>query len=53
MNDREKSGNEIAQKPDQVKRIDENWYQVKSQSLKYDSWYDVVLTETGLVCENR
>jgi putative transposase len=51
MNDREKSGNEIAQKPDQVKRIDENWYQVKSQSLKYDSWYDVVSTEAGLVCD--
>jgi transposase-like protein len=48
---REESGKQIAEKPDQIKRIDENWYQVKSQSLKFDSWYDVVFTETGLVCD--
>jgi putative transposase len=51
MNDRESSGKQIAEKPDQIKRIDENWYQVKSQSLKFDSWYDVVSTEAGLVCD--
>jgi hypothetical protein len=51
MNEREQSGKEIAQKPDQIKRIDENWYQVKAQSLKQESWYDVVLTEKGLVCD--
>src|SRR6267143_455071 len=50
-NKREEKGKEIAQKPDQVKRIDDNWYQVKSQSLSYDSWYDVVFTETGIVCD--
>lgn len=48
---REKQGKQIAERPDQIKRIDENWYQVKSQSLKYDSWYDVVSTETGFVCD--
>lgn len=51
MNQRQEHGKEIAEKPDQIKRIDNNWYQVKSQSLGYDSWYDVVSTETGLVCD--
>ncbi len=50
-NKREEKGKEIAQKPDQIKRIDDNWYQVKAQSLSYDSWYDVVSTKTGLVCD--
>lgn len=51
QNERESNGKQIAERPDQVKRIDENWYQVKSQSLKYDSWYDVILTESGFVCD--
>ncbi len=50
-NPREESGKEIATKPDQIKRIDENWYQVKAQSLKHDSWYDVIITEKGLTCD--
>lgn len=45
------AGKEIAEKPDQVKRIDENFYQVRSQSLSKESWYDVIRTETGLVCD--
>lgn len=48
---REQKGREIAEKPDQIKRVDDNWYQVKSQSLGYDSWYDVIQTEIGLVCD--
>jgi len=48
INPREQRGQQIAEKPDQIKRIDNNFYQVKSQSL--DSWYDVVSTETGFVC---
>ncbi len=51
MNYREQSGKQIAERPDHIKRIDDNWYQVKSQSLSYDSWYDVVSTETGFVCD--
>src|SRR3989442_15212720 len=51
MNDRELRGREIAEKPDQIKRIDDNWYQVKAQSLSYESWYDIVLTESGFVCD--
>ena len=39
------------QKVDQVKRIDESWYQVEAQSLKQDSWCDVVTTERGFVCD--
>ncbi|MDE2589951.1 MAG: DDE-type integrase/transposase/recombinase, partial [Patescibacteria group bacterium] len=31
--------------------MDDNWYQVKAQSLSYDSWYDVVATEAGFVCD--
>jgi putative transposase len=49
-NEREQSGIAIATRPDQIKRIDENWYQVKAQSLKVGSWYDVVFTENGFVC---
>lgn len=45
---RNREGRKIADQPDQIKRIDNNWYQVKSQSLKYDSWYDVVRTGTVL-----
>ncbi|MGI0088268.1 MAG: DDE-type integrase/transposase/recombinase [Nitrosotalea sp.] len=50
-NERQERGKEIAEKPDQIKRIDDNWYQVKSQSLGYDSWYDVISTNSGLVCD--
>ncbi len=50
-NTRESSGKQIAERPDQIKRIDENWYQVRAQSLSYESWYDVVLTETGYICD--
>ncbi|MGH2612606.1 MAG: DDE-type integrase/transposase/recombinase [Rhabdochlamydiaceae bacterium] len=50
-NPRQEKGKEIAEKPDQIKRIDDNWYQVKSQSLSYDSWYDVILTEKDIVCD--
>lgn len=50
-NQREIDGRRIVEKPDQIKRIDENWYQVKSQSLNFESWYDVVVTEKGLVCD--
>lgn len=46
-----KAGKEIAEKPDQIKRIDDNFYQVRSQSLSKESWYDVIRTETGLVCD--
>ncbi|MEM3170735.1 MAG: IS6 family transposase [Candidatus Nitrosotenuis sp.] len=48
---RERDGKEIATRPDQIRRIDQNWYQVKSQSLKYDSWYDVVFNGTRFVCD--
>lgn len=48
---REREGMEISSKPDQIKRIDDNWYQVKAQSLQKESWYDVVSTERGLVCD--
>ena len=48
---REKDGQEIATKPNQIKRIDENWYQVKAQSIKQESWYDVIKTETGFACD--
>jgi transposase-like protein len=50
-NTRKENGKQIAGKADQIKRINDNWYQVKSQSLGYDSWYDVVATEAGFVCD--
>lgn len=49
-NPREQSGMEIATKPNHIKRIDENLYHVKSQSPKNDSWYEIVSTEGGFVC---
>ena len=51
QNSRKESGKQIAERPDQIKRIDDNWYQVRAQSLKYESWYDVISTETGFVCD--
>ena len=50
MDERKESGKQIAERPDQIKRINENWYQVRAQSLSYESWYDVISTELGLVC---
>jgi transposase-like protein len=50
-NERKNEGKRIAEQPDQIKRVADNWYQVKAQSLKKESWYDVVFTETGLVCD--
>lgn len=50
-NERETSGIAIATRPDQIKRIDDNWYQVRAQSLKQESWYDVISTEHGFVCD--
>lgn len=51
VNQREKEGLTILTKPDQIKRIDGNWYQVRAQSLDYESWYDVIFTEKGFVCD--
>ncbi|WP_245871566.1 DDE-type integrase/transposase/recombinase [Candidatus Nitrosotenuis aquarius] len=50
-NTRQEKGKALAEKPNQIRRIDDNWYQVRSQSLKHESWYDVVQTETGFVCD--
>jgi transposase-like protein len=50
-NPRKEDGRKIAEQPDQIKRVSDNWYQVKAQSLKFESWYDVVFTEMGLVCD--
>jgi transposase-like protein len=48
INNRQAKGKEIAEKPDQVRRIDELHYQVKSQSS--DTWYDLFSTKSGWVC---
>jgi putative transposase len=50
-NNRKYDGKKIAEQPDQIKRIDDNWYQVKSQSLGFESWYDVVLSGPRFVCD--
>ncbi len=47
---REEAGRKIAENPDQIKRIDDNFYQVKSQSVRQTGWYDVVSTESGFTC---
>lgn len=47
-NPRETKGKEIAQKPNQIKRLDENTFRVRSQAT--NRVYDVVRTETGFIC---
>ena len=34
-----------------VRRIELHWYQVRSQSLSYESWYDVIHTKNGFKCD--
>lgn len=48
MNNRQKRGKEIAQKQDQIIRIDENHYKVNSQSR--NKQHDVISTEYGWSC---
>ncbi len=45
---RKEKGEEIVKKDDQITRVNEDYYNVKSQST--DKIYDVVLTEIGWVC---
>jgi len=48
MNQREQKGKEIADGEEQIKRIDEHSYKVKSQSGNGE--YDVISTENGWIC---
>ena len=48
MNQREEKGKNIAEKQDQIKRIDSNHYKVKSQSSNNE--YDVISMESGFSC---
>ena len=34
-----------------IRQIESHWYQVRSQSLAYESWYDVIHTENGFKCD--
>ncbi|GIU71207.1 MAG: hypothetical protein KatS3mg003_0686 [Candidatus Nitrosocaldaceae archaeon] len=48
-NPRKQRGYEIANKPNQIKRLDDNHYIVKSQTALY--WdYEVIATEIGWIC---
>lgn len=47
-NIRQQRGKEIADKPNQIRRIDDYHYQVKSQTN--DKWYDLISTEAGFKC---
>lgn len=47
-NERQNKGQEIANKPNQVTRIDDSHYKVKSQTI--NTAYDVIATETGWNC---
>ncbi|MGQ0605949.1 MAG: hypothetical protein ACT4OD_03210 [Candidatus Nitrosotenuis sp.] len=47
-NERQNKGQEIANKPNQVTRIDDSHYKVKSQTV--DTEYDIVATEKGWIC---
>jgi len=48
MSNREVKAQKIIQKEDQIRKIDDYTYKVKSQSS--DVWYDVISTESGFVC---
>ena len=48
MTDRLERGQEIADKPNQVVRIDEKSYKVKSQSS--DNEYEILKAEAGWIC---
>ena len=48
-NPRQQRGIEIANKKDQIKRLDENTYNVKSQN--YVRIYNVISTEQGWICD--
>ena len=48
QNPRQEKGKEISEQSNQIKRIDDTFYQVKSQSK--DQWYDVISTEYGFKC---
>ncbi|WP_428324448.1 IS6 family transposase [Nitrosopumilus sp.] len=48
-NPREQRGIEIAKKQDQIKRLDESTYKVKSQN--YVRTYNVISTEQGWICD--
>jgi transposase-like protein len=48
MNQREKKGKIIAEKNDQIKRINEHHYTVNSQSS--EKIYDIISTESGFSC---
>lgn len=48
MNQRQEKGKIIAEKNNQIKRIDSNHYKVKSQSTNNE--YDIISTESGLSC---
>jgi len=48
MDSREVKGRMIAEKPDQVQRMDERFYKVASQNGH--GMYDVVKTKTGWIC---
>jgi transposase-like protein len=47
-NQRLQKGEEIAKTPNQVVRVDDKWYKVKSQTSDFQ--YDVVYNELGWVC---
>ena len=48
MNARESKGRQIAEKPDQIARIDDSHYTVRSQSR--DRLHDIISTESGWTC---
>ncbi len=48
-NPREEKGKEISKKYDQIKRIDDDHYEVQSQTA-YFKWYNVISTESGWKC---
>lgn len=46
---RQERGKQIAERNDQIARLDESHYQVKSQST--EKMYDVIGIESGWVCQ--
>ena len=44
-------GLDIASRSEDVRRIEDDYWQVRSQTLRHETWYNLVHTENGWVCD--
>ena len=44
-------GLDIASRSNDIRRIEDDYWQVRSQTLKHETWYNLVHTENGWICD--